>query len=109
VRQWALKFGHHFASQIRRRFPSSGDRWHLDELAITIAGKRHWIWRAVDKHSVVLDILVQSRRNASAAKRLLRKLLKKQGVPPSGDDHGQARELHCRQEDCHAGRRASAA
>jgi len=49
---------------------------------ISIAGKRHWLWRAVDQHGVVLDILVQSRRNAKAAKRLLRKLLKKQGVAP---------------------------
>ena len=49
---------------------------------ISIAGKRHWLWRAVDEHGVVLDILVQSRRNAKAAKRLLRKLLEKQGVAP---------------------------
>jgi putative transposase len=49
---------------------------------IRIAGKKHWLWRAVDQHGVVLDILVQSRRNAKAAKRLLRKLLKKQGITP---------------------------
>src|SRR3954452_3220717 len=82
VRQWALKFGRDFATQIRRRLPAPGDKWHLDEIVISIAGKRHWLWRAVDQHGVVLDILVQSRRNAKAAKRLLRKLLKKQGVTP---------------------------
>jgi putative transposase len=82
VRQWALKFGQSFANQIRRRLPASGDKWHLDEVAISIAGKRHCLWRAVDQHGVVLDILVQSRRNAKAAKRLLRKLLKKQGAAP---------------------------
>jgi putative transposase len=82
VRQWALKFGQDFATQIRRRLPAPGDKWHLDEVVISIAGKRHWLWRAVDQHGVVLDILVQSRRNAKAAKRLLRKLLKKQGVAP---------------------------
>ena len=82
VRQWALKFGQNFANQIRRRVPAAGDKWHLDEVVISIAGKRHWLWRAVDQHGVVLDILVQSRRNAKAAKRLLRKLLKKQGVAP---------------------------
>jgi len=62
--------------------PAAGDRWHLDEVAISIAGRKHWLWRAVDQHGTVLDILVQSRRNAKAAKRLLRKLLKKQGVAP---------------------------
>src|SRR5919112_604449 len=82
VRQWALKVGQTFANQIRRRLPASGDKWHLDEVVISIAGKKHWLWRAVDQHGLVLDILVQSRRNAKAAKRLLRKLLKKQGIAP---------------------------
>jgi putative transposase len=49
---------------------------------INIAGRKHWLWRAVDQHGIVLDILVQSRRDARAAKRLLRKLLKKQGIAP---------------------------
>lgn len=82
VRQWGLKFGQAFAAQIRRRLPRPGDKWHLDEVVITIAGKKHWLWRAVDQHGVVLDILVQSRRNTAAAKRLMRKLLKKQGWAP---------------------------
>jgi putative transposase len=82
VRQWAMKFGQSFANQIRRRLPSPGDKWHLDEVVISIAGQKHWLWRAVDQHGVVLDILVQSRRDTKAAKRLLRKLLKKQGAAP---------------------------
>src|ERR671917_987162 len=82
VRQWALKFGQGFANQIRRRLPAPGDKWHLDEVVISIAGRKHWLWRAVDQHGIVLDILVQSRRNAKAAKRLLRKLFKKQGSAP---------------------------
>jgi putative transposase len=82
VRQWALKFGQDFANQIRRRLPAPGNKWHLDEVVISIAGQKHWLWRAVDQHGIVLDILVQSRRNSKAAKRLLRKLLKKQGITP---------------------------
>jgi putative transposase len=82
VRQWALKFGQGYANQIRRRLPAPGDKWHLDEVVISIAGKKHWLWRAVDQNGIVLDILVQSRRNAKAAKRLLRKLLKKRGMAP---------------------------
>src|SRR5215217_9604350 len=82
VRQWALKFGQSFANQIRRRLPAPGDKWHLDEVVISIAGRKHWLWRAVDQHGTVLDMLVQSRRNAKAAERLLRKLLKKQGKAP---------------------------
>ena len=82
VRQWGLKFGQAFANQIRRRLPGAGDKWHLDEVVITIAGTRHWLWRAVDQHGRVLDVLVQSRRDKRAAERLLRKLLKKQMRPP---------------------------
>src|SRR5512144_1986975 len=82
VRQWARKFGQAFANQIRRRLPAAGDKWHLDEVVLKIAGKKHWLWRAVDQDGIVLDVLVQSRRNKGAAKRLLRKLLKRQGQPP---------------------------
>ena len=82
VRQRARKFGQRFANQIRRRLPRVGDKWHLDEVALKIAGVKHWLWRAVDQTGIVLDVLVQRRRDKQAAKRLLRKLLKKQMRPP---------------------------
>src|SRR5438445_1344909 len=81
VRQWARKFGQQFANQIRRRLPRVGDKWHLDEVVLKIAGVKHWLWRAVDQTGVVLDVLVQRRRDKQAAKRLLRKLLKKPLTP----------------------------
>jgi DDE domain/RibD C-terminal domain len=52
---------------------------------------KHWLWRAVDQTGIVLDVLVQRRRDKQAAKRLLRKLLKKQMRPPRvsrGETHG---------------------
>jgi putative transposase len=82
VRRWAEKFGREFANRIRRRAPRPGDRWHLDEVVITIAGKRHWLRRAMDQDGFVLDVLVQSRRNRKAAQRLLHKLLKKGAMAP---------------------------
>ena len=82
VRQWGLKFGQAFANQIRRRLARVGDRWHLDEVVVKIAGVKHWLWRAVDQDGCVLDVLVQNRRDKAAAERLLRKLLKKQMRPP---------------------------
>src|SRR5258708_7227880 len=62
--------------------PPAGDKWHLDEVVLKIAGVKHWLWRAVDQTGIVLDVLVQRRRDKQAAKRLLRKLLKKQMRPP---------------------------
>src|SRR3954463_15991170 len=82
IRQWARKFGQAFANQIRRRLPCPGDKWHLDEVCLMIRGQKHWLWRAVDQDGVVLDVLVQSRRDKKAAKRLLRKLLKRQTRVP---------------------------
>jgi putative transposase len=79
VRRWDEKFGRDFANQIRRRAPQLGDKWHLDEVVISINGKQHWQWRAVDSNGHVLDALVQSRRDTGAAVRLLRKLIRKQG------------------------------
>src|SRR2546421_484516 len=42
VRQWARKFGQQFANRIRRRLPHIGDKWHLDEVVLKIAGVNHW-------------------------------------------------------------------
>lgn len=82
VRRWALKFGPVYARQLKRKTSSCHDIWQLDEVVITIAGKKHWLWRAVDQEGYVLDEIVQSRRDIKAAKRLLRRLLKKQGRAP---------------------------
>ncbi len=54
----------------------------MDEVVLTIAGVKRWLWRAAGQNGLVLDILVQSRRDTRAAKCLLRKLLKKQTRPP---------------------------
>src|SRR5205823_516676 len=69
VRQWCTKFGATFAAGLRRRRARAGDKWQLDQVALKIRGKRHWLWRAVDQNGVVLDILIQERRDQAAAER----------------------------------------
>ena len=120
VRQWGRKFGREIANNLRRRAPQRGDKWHLDEVVITIAGKKHWLWRAVDQDGFVLDCLIQSRRDTKAAKRLLRKLIKKQARAPRvmitdklksygaakrklklGSEHRQHKGLNNRAENSH--------
>ena len=49
VRRWALKFGRDYARRLRRKRPSRRDICHLDEFVISIGGKKHWLWRAVDQ------------------------------------------------------------
>ena len=76
IRAWCDRFGQEYANQLRRRGPRPGDKWHLDEVFVQINGAQRYLWRAVDQHGNVLDILVQSRRNAVAAKKFFRRLLK---------------------------------
>ncbi|MGW1762027.1 IS6 family transposase [Streptomyces mirabilis] len=78
VRRWCLKFGQAYADGLRRRRPAAGDKWHLDEVFVKINGERQYLWRAVDQYGDVLDVLVQSKRDAKAAKRFMAKLMKRQ-------------------------------
>jgi putative transposase len=82
VRCWIVKFGPQFAANLRRHRPAPTGRWHLDEMFVRIGGRKMWLWRAVDDEGEVLDVLVQKRRNKHAALKLLRKLLRNQGVHP---------------------------
>jgi putative transposase len=83
VRRWVARFGTAYAKRLRARRPKADDRWHLDEMFVTIGGQRMYLWRAVDAEGEVLDVLVQPRRDKKAAVKLLRRLLKKQGVVPT--------------------------
>ena len=82
VRQWCRKFGPAYARAAKRRTGRLGDTWYLDEVFVTIKGRRHYLWRAVDQDGDTLDILVQSRRNQCAAERFFGKLLKGEGASP---------------------------
>lgn len=82
IRRWGLKFGAAYARSLRRKPAGPGDIWHLDEVRIVIAGRPHWLWRAVDQDGYVLDEILQTRCNTKAAKRLLTRLLRKQGAAP---------------------------
>ena len=82
VRRWGAKFGPALARELRRRAPRPGDVWHLDEVRVVVRGRVHWLWRAVDQHGIVLDEILQRRRDKRAARRLLVGLLKKQGWRP---------------------------
>jgi len=83
IRRWFLKFGTVIATNLRRTRSRPSDHWHLDEMVIVIQRRHYWLWRAVDNEREVLDFLVQRKRNAKAAKKLMKKLLEKQGFAPS--------------------------
>ena len=82
MRLWCCKFGPTLARNPRRRQGQLGDVWHLDEVFVTIHRGSRYLWRAVDQDRGVLDILVTRRRDARAAKRFFRKVLKGRGGSP---------------------------
>ena len=81
IRLWVNRFGVHFAACIRRERPRPNDKWHMEEVVVPINGVKHWLWRAVDANGDTLDILVQTRRNARAARRFLARLTAQFGSP----------------------------
>jgi putative transposase len=120
VRRWCKKFAATLADRLRRRRPRPGDKWYMDEVFIRIQGEQHYLWRAVDQEGVVLDILVQARRDGHAAKRFFKRLLtglqyeprviatdklrsygvaQRQMLP--GAEHRQSRYLNNRAENSH--------
>jgi putative transposase len=120
IRKWCRKFGQPYANRLRRRRPQPGNKWHLDEVFLSMNGQRHYLWRAVDQDGTVLDILVQRRRDKHVAKKFFRKLLKGCRYIPrviitdrlksygaakweilSGVEHRQHRYLNNRAENSH--------
>jgi putative transposase len=109
-----------FAGRLRRRQPRPGDNWHPNEVFIRIQGVLHYLWRAVDQDGVVLNMLVQPRRDANAAKRFFKRLLQGLQYVPRvivtdklrsygfaqrqllpGVEHRQSRYLNNRAENSH--------
>ncbi len=82
IRRWVARFGPRYAAELRKRETRPGRTWHLDEMAVRIAGKQHWLWRAVDEHGATLDVLLQEHRDTDAAERFFRKLLGHAGGTP---------------------------
>jgi putative transposase len=82
IRRWVLTFGPMIARRLRARRPKPHGRWHLDEMCVRVGGKQMYLWRAVDAEGEVLDVLLQPKRDRRAAQKLMRKLLKKQGMVP---------------------------
>ncbi len=90
IRRWCLKCGARYRRALKRREGRLGDTWHVYEVFIKIRGLQHYLWRAVDQDGEVPDILVQRRRDASAAERFLREVLVGQGDSPRRLGSGNA-------------------
>ena len=93
IREWGLRFGRLFANELKRRRPRPGDKWHLDEVFIHVQGKLHYLWRAVDQHGHVLDILVQKPAQCPCCQAVLPQAAARFAVCAEGDRDRQAAQL----------------
>ena len=93
IRAWCDRFGQEYANQLRRRGPRPGDKWHLDEVFVQINGAQRYLWRAVDQHGNVLDILVAVAPKRGGRKEVLPPTAHGPAVGAQGDRHRQARQL----------------
>src|SRR4051812_46589474 len=107
IRKWCRKFGQQYANQLRRRRPRPGDKWHRDEVFLTIKGEQHYLWRAVDQDGNVLDILVQRRRDKQGGQEVLAQTAQGINLRTACDRHRQTQELWSRQARDSAGSRTS--
>ena len=82
IRLWCIKFGALYARRLRRKHRGYGDTFYIDEVFVKINGKQHYLWRAVDQDGEVVDVFLQSRRDATAAKRFFKRLLRNHGCEP---------------------------
>jgi putative transposase len=81
IRCWCDKFGKGFAHRVKAAQRKPGSTWHPDEMFIKLRGEPYLLWRAVDEHGAELDILVQKRRDRTAAKRFFKRVLRSSPVP----------------------------
>ena len=87
VRFWWNRFGPMFAAEIRKRRVHHSSysqwRWHLDEVFVKINGETHYLWRAVDHEGEVLEVFATKRRDRRAARKFLKRTMKRYGRPRS--------------------------
>ena len=76
IRYWCIKFGSKYSRRLKRRHQGFGDTFFMDEVFVKIGGIQHYLWRAVDQDGEVVDVFLQKSRNAKAAKRFFKRLLK---------------------------------
>jgi putative transposase len=79
---WCIKFGALYARRLKRKHRGYGDTFYIDEVFVKINGKQHYLWRAVDQDGEVVDVFLQVKRDAVAAKRFFKRLLRSHGGEP---------------------------
>jgi len=83
VHRWVQRFAPLLADAARFARHSPGDRWFVDETYVKVNGVWRYVYRAIDQHGQVIDVLVSARRDAATARRFFQRALTMLKVTPS--------------------------
>jgi transposase-like protein len=83
IYRWVQRFAPVLADAARLARVSPGDRWFVDETYVKVNGVWRYVYRAVDQHGQVIDVLLSARRDAEAARRFFTRALRTLKVTPS--------------------------
>jgi transposase-like protein len=78
---WAQVFGPLLAAAVRRRYPF-GRCWFVDEVFLFRKGWKRYLYRVIDEHGAVVDVLLRERRDTTSAETCLRQAIERTGVVP---------------------------
>jgi putative transposase len=81
IHRWTIHYAPMLLEQFNRRKRAVSRRWHVDETYIKVRGRWMYLYRAIDSHGDTVEFWFSERRNLAAAKRFLRKVLKRHGRP----------------------------
>ncbi|WP_374761984.1 transposase [Rhodococcus erythropolis] len=93
IRAWSSRFGPEFACRLRQRAPRPGDKRQFDEVFIKVGGARKYLWRAVDQHGNVLDILIRGKRDGKGCEQVLQETSEETRSSTAGTDQRQTSQL----------------
>lgn len=81
--RWVQRFTPLIAEAARPRHHAAGDRWFVDETYVKVNGSWRYVYRAVDQHGQIIDVLVSARRDTASARRFFARTLQAHGAAPA--------------------------
>src|SRR4029434_7749920 len=83
VHRWVRRFSPLLIDAARFARHRVGDRWHVDETYVKVAGRWVYLYRAVDQFGQVIDVYASTRRDGEAARRFFQRARTTTGVTPT--------------------------
>jgi putative transposase len=81
IHRWVVRYSPELLERFNSRKRAVTGRWHIDETYIKVRGQWRYLYRAIDSNGDTVEFWFSEKRNLAAAKRFLRRALKRHGRP----------------------------